>query len=73
MKKKGFAEKLAAGVRQARQLAPAPPATKPAPPARRSAPAAPRRPAFARQEDQAPPASLDRPWDNLHPRRIWPD
>lgn len=28
---------------------------------------------FARQSDQAPPASLDRPWDNLHPERIWPD
>lgn len=28
---------------------------------------------FAEQSDQAPPASLDRPWDNLHPKRIWPD
>lgn len=28
---------------------------------------------FARQTDQSPPASLDRPWDNLHPARIWPD
>lgn len=28
---------------------------------------------FAEQGDQAPPASLDRPWENLHPRRIWPD
>ena len=28
---------------------------------------------FAEQGDQAPPASLDRPWDNLHPKRIWPD
>lgn len=28
---------------------------------------------FARQSDQSPPASLDRPWDNLHPERIWPD
>lgn len=28
---------------------------------------------FAQQSDQLPPASLDRPWDNLHPARIWPD
>lgn len=28
---------------------------------------------FAEQGDQAPPASLDRPWENLHPKRIWPD
>ena len=28
---------------------------------------------FAEQADQAPPASLDRPWENLHPKRIWPD
>ena len=28
---------------------------------------------FAEQGDQAPPASLDSPWKNLHPKRIWPD
>ncbi|PZP64490.1 MAG: hypothetical protein DI596_01865 [Azospira oryzae] len=28
---------------------------------------------FARQSDQSPPPSLDQPWDNLHPERIWPD
>ena len=28
---------------------------------------------FADQTDQAPQASLDRPWANLHPKRIWPD
>ena len=28
---------------------------------------------FADQTDQAPRASLDRPWENLHPKRIWPD
>lgn len=28
---------------------------------------------FADQSDQAPRASLDRPWENLHPKRIWPD
>jgi len=28
---------------------------------------------FAKQSDQSPPASLDRPWENLHPARIWPD
>lgn len=35
----------------------------------------PSRPAerFADQTDQVPPASLDQPWENLHPKRIWPD
>lgn len=28
---------------------------------------------FARQSDQSPPVSLDQPWVNLHPERIWPD
>jgi hypothetical protein len=26
-----------------------------------------------RNEDQVPAASLDDPWANLHPARIWPD
>ncbi len=42
-----------------------PPQHKPAAPARRSS--------FASQNDQSPAASLDRPWENLHPGRIWPD
>ena len=25
------------------------------------------------QDEQSPAASTDRPWANLHPRRIWPD
>ncbi len=40
-------------------------------PAKPSAPAQPTR--FARQDDQDPPASLDRCWGNLHPARVWPD
>ncbi len=28
---------------------------------------------FAAQDDQAPKSSLDNPWDNLYPDRIWPD
>ena len=27
----------------------------------------------ARNEDQVPPPSLDDPWGNLYPERIWPD
>lgn len=67
MTKKDFAGKLAAGMRRARQSpSPAPAAITPA----NAAPGAPR---FARQADQSPRASLDCPWDNLHPERIWPD
>lgn len=28
---------------------------------------------FASQNDQAPKPSLDNPWTNLYPDRIWPD
>jgi hypothetical protein len=28
---------------------------------------------FARNDDELPPPSLDDPWGNLHPARIWPD
>jgi hypothetical protein len=28
---------------------------------------------FATQNDQAPKPSLDSPWANLYPDRIWPD
>ncbi len=28
---------------------------------------------FASQADQAPKPSLDKPWANLYPARIWPD
>lgn len=86
MSKKKIGSKLADGLRRAREkpaapalAAPAPgPSAPPAPApvARSSVPAsAPRSGAkgFARQADQSPPASLDRPWDNLHPARIWPD
>lgn len=42
-----------------------------------TAPRAPERTAatrrIARNEDQLPPPSLDDPWGNLHPARIWPD
>jgi len=60
-----LAAKLAEGVRQAKRALPA---------AAAAAVPAPRRASrFARQADQSPPASLERPWDNLHPERIWPD
>ena len=67
MTKNAMADKLAQGVRRARDSKPA-----------KSPKSAPSRPApaatgFARQSDQSPPASLDRPWVNLHPERIWPD
>jgi hypothetical protein len=68
MSEKDFSGKLSASMRRARQSATA----LEAPTAPDAAPAAPLS-RYARQDDQAPPASLDRPWDNLHPARIWPD
>ena len=67
MTKKDFAAKLAAGVRRARQ-SPAASASNAAPeplPVQTSR--------AARQADLSPSPTLDRPWDNLHPQRIWPD
>ena len=67
MKKKDFAAKLAAGVRQARQFTPSTAIPNVISPGGK------RTSRFARQTDQAPFPSLDRPWENLHPERIWPD
>lgn len=73
MTKQDIAGKLAQSVRRAMQPPPAEAdAGEPSPPpspAPSSAPTA----RFARQTDQSPPASLDRPWHNLHPERVWPD
>lgn len=63
MTKKDFAAKLAEGVRRARQP-PAAVAPEPLPVQTSRA---------ARQADLSPSPTLDRPWDNLHPQRIWPD
>jgi hypothetical protein len=73
-----MSDKLAAGIRQARRRTAGDGGETPRPPARdKVAAAAPRgdspRPTFARQSDQSPPPSLDDPWENLHPERIWPD
>ena len=69
-KKSPHGKRPAAPVRQ-------PPAASPAKPQTAAAPAAvnakisPK--AYAGQDDQAPAASLDATWGNLHPARIWPD
>jgi len=68
MSKKDFANKLAAGMRRAKQ-SPAPRAVAPAVAVRARAGVKPRR---ARQNDPTPSSSLD-PWRDLHPKRIWPD
>ena len=70
MTKKDFAAKLAAGVRRARQ-SPAASASNAAPAAPEPLPVQASR--AARQADLSPSPTLDRPWDNLHPQRIWPD
>jgi len=74
MTKKKMGSKLADSLRQVRGEKPATPVPPVAPPVEKAA--APRTAGsakFAQQSDQSPPASLDRPWDNLHPARIWPD
>ena len=68
MTKKDMGEKLLDAVRAAKMQSGAAPVAqpqraRPLPGARRG----------ARQSDQAPPSSLDHPWENLHPKRIWPD
>jgi hypothetical protein len=69
MSEKDFAGKLAAGMRRARQ-SPTPDATAPADAVHGGASVKAR---CARQSDQSPPPSLDQPWRDLHPERIWPD
>lgn len=75
---KKLESKLADSVRQAKQQSEAAADTQaPAPkPAAAAKPAA--RPTastgkYATQDDQAPKPSLDNPWANLYPARIWPD
>ncbi len=70
MTKKDFAAKLAEGVRRARQ-SPAASAADAAPVAPEPLPA--KATWAARPADLSPSPTLDRPWDNLHPQRIWPD
>jgi hypothetical protein len=72
---KKLESKLADSVRQAKQqnetaatAAATPAAAKPASPAKLDA-----NKKFASQADQAPKPSLDSPWENLYPSRIWPD
>lgn len=81
--KKSLEEKLAASVRQAKktqqeerpaQASQATTATASDRPQQASVakPAKPR--TFANHNDQAPSAkSMDDPWGNLYPKRIWPD
>jgi len=83
MTNKTMGSKLADSLRQMRGDKPAAPVTPPPAAAPAEKPVATRAEAprarvtenssFARQSDQSPPASLDRPWANLHPARIWPD
>lgn len=82
MSKNPLSEKLAKGVRQARQpqsgeTAPAP--RKPEPvlssPPPKAAPAAPAvsSPPPAPKRQEAPRRNGEGPWADLHPRRVWPD
>ena len=70
MTKKNFAAKLANGARRAKQ-SPAASAARAAPVAPKPLPVQASR--AARQADLSPSPTLDRPWDNLHPQRVWPD
>ncbi len=79
MSRDQIADRLARGVREARKSSQPPSPAKSTP--TRSAPrkAAGKQPAVsqpARSEKSSsstPTPTLDRPWDNLHPARIWPD
>lgn len=68
-----IADRLARGVRAARK--PAPAETPPAPAQPAASKPAGGRAAKAKTvaADQPPASTLDRPWDHLHPARIWPD
>ena len=68
MTKKDMGEKLLDAVRAAKTQSGAAPVSQP----QRAHPL-PGVSRGARQSDQAPPPSLDHPWENLHPERIWPD
>lgn len=68
MSKKDYGTKLAASLRQAKQMGTqaTPPSTTPAAPAKPAAPPAPRR--------QTAPATTRKPASqSLHPARVWPD
>lgn len=67
MTKKNLSNKLVDGIRRVRKM-PVSDTTQDV-----SAPRLPDISRFAQQSDQSPPASLDKPWENLHPQRIWPD
>lgn len=76
--KKSLEEKLAASVRQAkktqqeRPVQASQPATVTASDRPRQAPVTkPHR--VANHNDQSPAQSLDDPWGNLYPKRVWPD
>lgn len=74
MSENDFTGKLAAGLRRTRQSSP--PASNAGTPLSHASATGDRGASgarYARQGDQSPPASLDSPWDNLHPERIWPD
>ena len=68
MTKKDMSEKLLGAVRAAKTQSGTTPAPQPKP-----ARPLPGVTGGARHSDQAPPPSLDHPWENLHPERIWPD
>ena len=62
-----MASKLANSVRQVRTEHPQPPRS------RNAAESSPAPASTAWQGDQSPQASVYQPWDNLHPKRVWPD
>lgn len=69
MTKKEMSEKLVGAVRAAKtQSSPVLPDPKPKP--NHPLPGV---TGGADQSDQPPVPSLDHPWENLHPERIWPD
>lgn len=70
---KKLESKLADSVRQAKQQNETAADTKSAAASKSAAAKSANTGKFAAQDDQAPKPSLDNPWDNLYPARIWPD
>lgn len=78
MSRNQIADRLARGVREARKSSQPASQAKSTPAKSTPRKSAGKRPAVSQpvrseQSSSTPTMTLDRPWENLHPARIWPD